>query len=111
MESEKSQLVPISALKHDLVVDDLKKSAASQALGIAPFKNGPIPYLENVLRNAHHLGRREARRGVPSGPWRKGGRPQLKNNSGQAIGADFSDVHPARRQPRAEFSRPNRFKN
>src|SRR5262245_39742819 len=49
-------LVPVAALEDVPVGDHLEEAAAAQALGIAPFEDGPVAVLEQVVFDADHLG-------------------------------------------------------
>lgn len=55
MLTQKTEHVPVSTLKAYLPVDDVKKTAATQAEGITPFENGPFAIFENMLDKADHL--------------------------------------------------------
>src|SRR5215813_7054466 len=60
LETEERELVPIAALEHDLIGDDVEEAAPAKAQRIPPLQNCPLALFENALRNAHHLGGREA---------------------------------------------------
>lgn len=55
LRSEKGQLVEIAALEHDLALAHPKEAAAAQPIRIAPFQNGPVALLEQVLDQTVHL--------------------------------------------------------
>lgn len=57
-----TQLVPVAALKNDLVILNMKEAAAAQARGVLPFKDRPCAVLEQIFDLAVHLGLGEFRR-------------------------------------------------
>src|SRR5438046_2002918 len=56
---QEGQLVPVASLEHDLATDDVEEAAAPQTKRVTPFENGPFTFFEDVLHDAHHVGRCE----------------------------------------------------
>lgn len=42
---QKTQLIPVPSLKHNVLIDDMEKTTAPQANGVFPLKNGPLTIL------------------------------------------------------------------
>ena len=59
MQPKKGELVEVATLKDDLVVADMEEATSAQAIGVAPFKDGPVSILEDVLDQAGHRGSAE----------------------------------------------------
>lgn len=70
MEPKERELVPIPALEHDFPVNDMEETAAPQAKWIAPFEDGPLTVLEDVLYDIHHIGLSEFGCKHPPDGWR-----------------------------------------
>jgi hypothetical protein len=51
---EEGQLVEVTSLEDDLLVDDLEEAATTQSLRVSPFQNRPVPVLKDVLDLTHH---------------------------------------------------------
>ena len=56
LQPKEGKLVEVATLEDDPVVEDLEEAAATQAIGVAPFKDGPVSILEDVLDQARHRG-------------------------------------------------------
>jgi hypothetical protein len=59
LSAKKRQLIKVAALKNDLIVPHVKKTAPSHANGIAPFKHCPLTVLEQIFNDASHFGAAE----------------------------------------------------
>jgi hypothetical protein len=55
MHAQKAELVPVAALKRDLVLNDVEEAATPETKGIAPLQNRPFAVLKDVLNDAYHL--------------------------------------------------------
>ena len=51
---EEGQLVEVTSLEDDLIVEDLEEAATTQSRWVSPFQNRPVPVLKDVLDLAHH---------------------------------------------------------
>src|SRR5262245_4384501 len=56
---QERQLVPVTALEHDLVSDDMEEATSAKPQRIPPLKDGPFTIFEDLLDEALHLGRRK----------------------------------------------------
>lgn len=59
MAPQERQFVPIASLEHDLASNYMKEATASKAQRIAPLKNGPLSFFEDVFHDTNHVGRSE----------------------------------------------------
>src|SRR5580692_7804237 len=53
--AKERELIKVAALKNNLIISDLKKTAASQSIGITPLEYRPLSVLEKVFNNTSHL--------------------------------------------------------
>ena len=54
LQPKEGKLVKVATLKDDLVVANMEESASAQAIGVTPFKDGPLSILKEVLNQAGH---------------------------------------------------------
>ena len=59
MQFVKRQLVPVTALERNLVIDHAKESATAESFRIFPFQDGPLAVFKDVFRDAYHFGLRK----------------------------------------------------
>jgi hypothetical protein len=56
MLAQEAELIPVTALKVYLTVDDLEKAASTKPERITPFKNGPLAIREDIFDQTDHRG-------------------------------------------------------